>query len=209
MSIRIIVLMLLFGVTSAVNASAQSSVSVRGYAVYDGTSFSAVDSLEAVSGSSTHSSFGGGGTVNGLWRAVFVDVGVFQSRVDGERIFVDGGTTYRLGIPLEITVRPIDVAAGWRFTTGRFSPYVGGGLTSLSYEESSAFSQLGDNITERKTGGLFLVGMDARVYKWFHVGGELRYRAVKGVLGNEGVSQTFGEDQVGGLSAGLRVSLGK
>ena len=39
------------------------------------------------------------------------------------------------------------------------------------------------------------------------VGGEIRYRAVSGVLGEAGVSQSYDEDQLGGVAAALRISL--
>jgi hypothetical protein len=47
------------------------------------------------------------------------------------------------------------------------------------------------------------------VLKWVHVGGELRYRFVKGILGEDGVSAAFEEDDAGGLAVGLRLSFGR
>jgi Outer membrane protein beta-barrel domain len=178
-------------VASATPARAQSGVGVRGYGTYGSTAVSASESLKAVAGTSTLTDFGGGAAVTGLWRGVFIDVGLSQAKVDGERVFVDETTVFKLEIPLHIKVRPIDVAAGWRVTKGRVSPFVGAGMTSLSYEETANFADADDDLMERKSGPLFLAGVDARILKWVHVGGELRYRAVKGILGAAGVSEVL------------------
>jgi opacity protein-like surface antigen len=191
------------------SAEAQSSIGIRGYGIYANTAFAASQTFEAVAGTAHHRGIGGGATVTNVWRGVFVDVGFSQSKVDGTRIFIDGTTVYQLGIPLQITVRPLDVAAGWRLTKGRFSPFAGAGLTSLWYEETGGFADVGDDVSERKSGLLVLGGVDVEVMKWIYVGGELRYRAVKGILGHGGVSQNFGEDRLGGLSAAVRFSVGK
>jgi opacity protein-like surface antigen len=192
-------------------ALAQSGVGGRGYVTYGTTVLDARDSFGAVVGRSTKSGIGGGGTVTGLWRGVFIDVAVSQQRLEGERVFVDGGTVYQLGIPLTVSLRPIDLAAGWRFTLGRgrVSPYAGAGISVISYEETSAFAQAADDVSEQKTGTLVLGGLDVAVWRWIHVGGDLRYRAVTGVLGLGGVSQLFDEDQLGGFSAGVCVSVGR
>ena len=56
---------------------------------------------------------------------------------------------------------------------------------------------------------MILAGVDAELLKWVHVGGELRYRFVKGILGESGVSEAFGEDDAGGFAVGVRVSFGR
>ena len=187
----------------------RGGIGFKAYGTFGSTSFAATDTFKAVAGSSTHRNFGGGAAVTGLWRGLFVDVGLSQTKVDGQRVFVDGVTVYELGIPLEITVTPIDVAAGWRVISGRLSTFLGGGVTSLQYEETSAFADPNENVNARKSGGLFLLGVDLDVVRFVSVGGDLRYRMVKGILGEGGASQVFGEDQVGGLSAAIRVSVGR
>ena len=74
---------------TATRSSAQTRVGVRGYFTYGSTSFAAGDSFEAVADTSTQTGMGGGGSVSGLWRGLFVDVGVSQQRVDGERVFLN------------------------------------------------------------------------------------------------------------------------
>ncbi|HXW06366.1 MAG TPA: hypothetical protein VD833_14100 [Vicinamibacterales bacterium] len=188
---------------------ARTGLGVRAYGTYGSMSFAASETFEAVAGSRNSTNFGGGATVTGLWRNLFVDVGLARSKVDGQRVFVDGTTVYELGIPLEVTVTPLDIAAGWRVGQGRVSTFVGGGVTSLLYEETDPFADPDENVSERKTGGLALLGVDVEVFRWVFVGGEIRYRAVNGILGAGGASDAFGEDEIGGFAAALRVSFGR
>jgi opacity protein-like surface antigen len=129
--------------------------------------------------------------------------------VSGERVFVDGSDVFRLGISTQSTIAPVDIVGGWRFQFGRVSPYAGAGLTSIGYRETSEFSDNSDEVNERKTGPVILAGADVVVLKWVRVGGEMRYRKVRGILGNRGVSEMFGEDDLGGVSLALRLSVGR
>ena len=188
--------------------AAAQPVGVHGYVTYGSTSLTATESFKAVADSNRDAAIGFGGAVTGVWKDLFVDVGVPPLSFGGERVFVDAGRVYRLGIPLAIKMRSIDVAAGWRFVTRKVSPYIGGGLSLVSLEESSPFAIPGDDVSESASGPLLLGGLDFNVARWLRVGGELRYRAVSGGVGQGGVSHAFNEDQVGGLSLGLRVSVG-
>lgn len=191
-------------------ASAQSSIAVRGYGSFGTNRLAATETYDAVADTTGAVIFGGGAQVTGLWRGLFADVAVSQLSVDGERVFIDdAGTVFELGVPLEVTQRPIDVAAGWRFTFGRVSPYAGAGITYLSYEETSEFSDAGEDVSESGAGALVLGGVDVLVWRWIHAGGEVRYRRVTGILGESGVSSHFGEDDAGGISAAVRISIGR
>jgi opacity protein-like surface antigen len=90
----------------------------------------------------------------------------------------------------------------------RLVPFVGGGLSMVSYKETSANSN-GEDVSDSATGFVFLGGVDYTLTKWIQVGGEFRYRAVTGILGSAGVSDLYGEDSVGGWAVGVRVSVGK
>lgn len=202
----------LAGIAAAlpVSAAAQARVGVRGYGSFGTTTLAAADTFDAVADTTSASVYGGGAQVTDIWRGVFADVGVSQLSLDGERVFIgDDGTVFELGIPLEVTMRPIDVAAGWRFGFGRVAPYVGAGVTYLSYEETSDFAEAGEDVDESGTGALVLGGVDVRVWRWIHAGGEVRYRRVAGILGEGGVSSHFGEDDAGGISAAVRISIGR
>ena len=190
------------------SASAQS-VGASGYVSFGAMRFAASESFEIVTGSASKSGFGVGGTLTRLWRGVFADVSFWQHKPEGERVFVDGGTSFPLGIPVTITLRPVDVIGGWKFETGAVHPYVGGGVTFMSYEEKSDFSTAADDVSERKTGGVVLAGVDVPLGRLVRVGGEFRYRAVSGVLGEGGVSDVLGEDQLGGAVFAVRASVGR
>jgi opacity protein-like surface antigen len=147
--------------------------------------------------------------VTNLWRAVFVDVAVSSMTIDGGRVFIDDGAVQPLGIPREVSMLSVDVAAGWRHVHGRLSPYVGGGVSRLRYRETSEFAEPGEDVTESGTGLLFLGGIDFALSRWVRVGGELRYRRIGGVLGSGGASAKFDEDSAGGVSTALRMSIGR
>jgi opacity protein-like surface antigen len=208
---RIGMLMMALLFAHAGTAAGQSRIGGLAYVTYGPTVFDATDSFKAVTGTSTRSGLGLGGNITGLWRGVFVDVGLSRQKLTGQRVFIDGGTVYPLGVPVTVTMRPLDMAAGWRFAVdrGRVSPYVGAGMTIIAYEETSAFALDGDEVRENEAGALVLAGVDIAVWRWVQLGGDVRYRAVTGGLGLGGVSQVFDEDQLGGLSAALRFSVGR
>jgi opacity protein-like surface antigen len=188
-------------------ALAQDGIALRAYAVVGSTWLTAADSFDAVAGTNRTSNIGGGATIR-LWRSAFVDVAVLRMKVEGERVFVDQGTVYGLDIPLQVTMIPVDVAAGWR-KLGRISPYGAVGLSRISYSERSDFAGDDEDTDDSGTGLLVLTGADVAISKLVHVGGEVRYRRVDGPLGRTGVSELFGERSIGGLAASIRIAVGR
>ena len=185
------------------------TIGVYGYASFGSMRFAASDSFELVTGSSSQAGFGIGGGVTRLWGGLFADVSFWQHKPEGQRVFVNNGTTYPLGIPVRITFQPIDFVGGWKIEAKSIQPYVGGGVTFMSYKEESDFAVGSDNVDEQKTGGVFLAGVDIPLGRYLRVGGEYRYRAVTGVLGEGGVSAVLGEDQLGGSTFAVRASVGR
>ena len=188
-------------------ALAQGGTPLRGYFVAGSTWLTAADSFDAVADTHRTSNIGGGAAVT-LWKNVFVDVAVLRMKVDGERVFVDQGTVYGLNIPLQVTMIPFDVAAGWRMP-GRVSPYGAIGVSRISYRERSDFAGADEDVESSGTGPLVLGGADVAVLKFVHIGAEVRYRRVDGPLGESGVSEAFGEQSIGGFAAAIRVSVGR
>ena len=206
---RALLVLIAFAAIAPVPASAQS-IGIRGYATFGVAQLAAQDTFEAVADTTQQPVYGGGVQVTNIWKGVFADVGVSQIQtVDGERVFVEDGEVFELGIPLEVKMRPVDIAAGWRLTFGRISPYVGAGVTFFKYEETSEGADADENVDESKNGPLFLGGVDVAIVSWLHAGGEIRYRQVKGILGEGGASAEFGEDDAGGLAAAIRISIGR
>jgi opacity protein-like surface antigen len=189
-------------------APVQEKIGIRGYAALGSTTLAAKDTFDAVADTHSSSTYLGGVEVTHIWKGIFADVAATQMTIDGTRVFVDDGQVFDLGIPLQVKLRPLDIVGGWRFRYGRISPYAGAGITFLKYEETSDFSQSGEDVSESKTGPMFLGGVDVQVWKFIHVGGELRFRRVNGILGEGGASAEFDEDDAGGTSFALRISIG-
>jgi opacity protein-like surface antigen len=203
------VLMTLAAALPPASAAAQG-LGIRGYATAGIAQLAAQDTFEAVADTSQQPMFGGGVQLTNIWRGLFADLAVTQIQtIDGERVFVEDGEVFELNIPLEVEMRPVDLIGGWRLTFGRISPYVGGGVTFFSYKETSEGADPDENVNTRENGPVFLGGVDVSIVSWLHAGAEVRYRQVKGILGEGGVSGEFSEDNAGGLTAAVRISVGR
>jgi len=210
MTARIAALVVLAVLGTPAEARGQSQLGLNGYVVLGDMRLDAAKTFKAVSETSHVRLIGAGIQVTNVWRSLFVDVAVASMTSDGERVFIDeDGAVQPLGIPLEVSMRSVDVAAGWRTRHGRLSPYVGGGFSGLRYRERSELAQPGEDVAEGGVGPLFLAGVDFTLSRWVRIGAELRYRRISGVLGSGGASAEFREDSAGGLSTALRVSLGR
>ena len=210
MTARAFALALLLSVFISPAAASAQSIGIRGYATFGVAQLAAKDTFEAVADTSQQPVFGGGIQVTNIWKGIFADLGVAQIEpIEGQRVFVNDGEVFELNIPLEVKMRPVDLAAGWRFAYARVSPYVGAGMTFFRYEETSEGADPDENVSESKTGALFLAGVDVTIVSWLHAGGEIRYRHVTGILGEGGVSAEFEEDNAGGLAAAVRISVGR
>jgi hypothetical protein len=189
-------------------APVQPRIGFRGYVTFGTARLAANDTFEAVAEPQSRA-IAGGVQVTNIWKNAFADVGGSQLSLDGERVFVDNRRVFELGIPLEVTMRPLDIAGGWRLALmrRRIFPYVGAGFTYVHYEETSEFAGSGENVSESKAGPLVIGGVDVNVWRWLSAGGEFRWRRVRGILGERGVSAEFGEDDAGGFNAGVRISV--
>lgn len=182
----------------------------RVFAWGDWQQMTAKDSFDAVTGASTMSGAGGGAEVHRLWRGVFVRGSVSSMKADGERVFVFDGTVFPLGIPLEITMTPIEVGAGWRFSPvgGRLVPYAGAGALWMKYEETSTGDVGSERVSETYTGAVVFGGVDVSVWRFVSAGAEVAWRTAK-VKDAGGSLAAFGEDNLGGVSVRVMVSIGR
>ena len=213
---------------AATPARAQSDgVGIRGFALVGNMTFTAKESFDAVLGTNKSVIYGGGAEVllpfmmeplaPNKSERVFVghffgSLGAWQFKRDGERVFVDpNDEIFRLGIPVTVTITPLEVTAGYRFSrmTRRVAPYVGVGYSSYRYRETSAFADDDENVDERFGGVHVLGGADVRVVRWLAIAGEVAYASISEALGEGGVSKHFGEDNLGGLSLRLKISVGR
>lgn len=162
---------------------------------------SARDSAKAVfDGSSGGFTFGGGVRYDfGFGLSVGGFVRYFKK--DGERVFVasPGGEVFRLGHPLSVRLVPVQGTLGWRFGRGSLRPYLGGGAGFTSFEEQSSVGGVTESASETKFSAHALGGIELGSGS-LRVAAEAMWTTVSDSLGVGGVSQVYGEKDVGGLS---------
>ena len=191
-------------------ARPSQGVEVGGYAMFGRINFTAVESFNAILGESSGPIFGGGVRISE--GGVFLDVGAWQYSADGERAFVAGNTVFPLGIPVEVTVTPIEISVGWRFRlrkTPKLTPYAAGGFTLMKYRETSAFSTSDEDVNETFNGFHAFGGVEYKVTRWFGVAGEASWTTVPDALGEAGVSEAFNETDLGGTTFRFKITIGR
>ena len=177
----------------------------------------AKESFEAILDKTSGVDLGAGAQVawqSGALRGLFVGVDVSRFEETGERVFVHEGEVFPLGIPLTLSLTPLEVTAGYRVAPTRrrggrvvASPiayFAGGGVGTVAFTESD---DDGD-VSERFTSYHVMGGADVTVWGPLQVGGEARYRWVPDGLGAGGVSDAFNETDLGGLSLRVRIGVG-
>lgn len=188
------------------------SIQIGGYAMFGNISFAAVESFDAIVGQSSGPIFGGGTRIGLPLGGLFVDVGAWRYHGNGERVFVFNDQVFKLGIPVDITVTPIELSAGWRFRLRRapkLTPYAGGGLTMLKYRETSDFSTATEDVDETFSGYHVLGGAEYKITRWLGVAGEGSWSTVPDAIGETGVSAAFNETDLGGSTFRFKITIGR
>jgi hypothetical protein len=177
----------------------------------------AKDSFEAVELSTNAVDFGGGARVTGLWQGLFAQVALSRWSDTGERAFVGSdGTSFPLGIPLEVSASYIDATIGVksavRNSTGRITyiTYAGAGAGVVRFKESSPFAEAGDDLNTTKPSYHLIGGIEVPIASGIAVAFDGKYRYIPGLLGDDGVSAVLDENFLGGfqVAAGLRLGFG-
>jgi opacity protein-like surface antigen len=185
------------------------AISVRPFFLAGGQNFTAKESFKAVLGKTVEPFWGGGAQVV-FRRSLFVDVTVSRFKATGERAFRFDGQNFGLGIPLTVTETPVEVSGGYRFhASPRLVPYVGAGIGSYAYEETSDFSTDDENLKTRHVGYLVNGGAEFRLGRWLGLTADVQYTHVPGILGDGGISKDADENDLGGLAARFRVVVGR
>ncbi len=162
---------------------------------------SASNSAKAVfDGSSGGVSFGGG-VRYAFGSGLFVGGFARYFKKDGERVFVasPGGEVFRLGHPLSVKLIPFHGTLGWRFGRGSLRPYLGAGAGLTSFDEESTVGGVTESASETKFSAHALGGVEFGSGSW-RVAAEAMWTTVPDSLGIGGVSQVYGETDIGGLS---------
>ncbi len=163
-------------------------------------SMNAEKSAKAVFGSSGGVTFGGAVRYD-VWRDVFVSAGVRTFSKEGERVFLTspGAAIQKLGFPVSVRLTPILLSAGYRYSGGSWvAPYVSVGAAITSYSEKSDVAGQSFDQDLTKTGFVGAVGLETARGR-LRGGVEVGYSTVSSAIGVGGVSQVYGEDDIGGF----------
>jgi opacity protein-like surface antigen len=151
----------------------------------------------------------GGGAQMAFSNGLFFQGSYERYQSTGQRVFVVDSQVFELGIENEITVTPIQVTVGYRqATSDRVVGYVGGGVGWHRLEEVAQLSDPAENVDETEIGYHVLGGMEYVVTPWLWVGGEGQWAYVPDILGNDGVSAAFDEDDLGGFTLRFKLTVG-
>lgn len=194
-----------------VRPAASRSIQIGGYGMVGRLNLVARETFEAVIGKRSGPVFGGGITMGLPLGGLYLDVGAWRFKQEGERVFVTGSEVFKLGVPLTVTLIPIEVTAGWRFRLrdSRLVPYVGGGFTSYGYQETSTFAGVGEDVDDRFTGYHLLGGAEFKLRRWLGLGAEFVWTTIPDALGGGGVSQAFSDTDLGGTSLRAKLTVGR
>jgi len=193
-------------------------VEFRPFAIVTGEWFAASTTFDANLGSALQPLWGGGVELT-MRSHLFVDVAVSRMSQSGQRAFVNEGRVFRTPIALHASVTPVELTAGYRFhpkprrLTKRHRvtliPYAGIGVGVYRFEETSDFSNPGEDVSESHVGFAALAGAEFRVSKWVGIAADAQYTHVPGILGQGGISKDSGERDLGGIAGRVRVILGR
>jgi hypothetical protein len=92
----------------------EPAIAIMGLVDVGYTLFSAKDSFDAVYGTSGGFIWGGGVRVAHR-SGIFGELTASRFAASGQRVFVNDGTVFPLGIASDLTIVPIDITGGWRF----------------------------------------------------------------------------------------------
>jgi opacity protein-like surface antigen len=191
-------------------AAKEPAFSVRPFFLASGEQLAAGKTFDAVFGVQSMRPFWGGGVQIGLRRGLFVAVAVSRFSATGQRAFVANGQTFPLGIPLTATITPFEVTGGYRLKLSKvIFPYAAVGVGRYAYSETSSFNDTGEDVAESHAGFVVMGGAEFRLHRWVGVGVDAQYTRVTGILGATGISQAFGENDLGGAAVRVKILVGR
>jgi hypothetical protein len=200
----------------ATSARAQSraprGLAISGYAMAGHFTFDASQSFDAIVGSKSAPIFGGGVRVALPLGGLFVDAGASRLQASGERVFLFNDQVIKLGIPVDVTLSPVELSAGWRFVfrrTPKLIPYAAVGVTLLNYRESSALATAAEDTNDSFRGYHAFAGVEYKFNEYVGLAGESAWLTVPDAIGESGVSAAFNESNLGGTTFRLKITIGR
>jgi hypothetical protein len=182
---------------------------IRAFVTAGSITFHARESFDAILGTPTGPIVGGGVQVL-LPRGFYAEASAARFSASGERAFIGpGGELFRLGIPVRVSITPLEITGGWRWRRNpRVVPYGGIGFSSYRYREASDHANAGDDVSERFAGVHMVGGVELRAMRRLALGGEIVWSSIPGALGESGVSEAFDESNLGGTGVRLKIGVG-
>ena len=186
---------------------AEPAIGVRAFGSLGYEFFNAHDSFDAVLGHGGGFLFGGGAEVR--VHDIFVQGAVEYFHRTGQRVFELNGDVFGLGIADAVTMTPFAVTAGYKFHLRSVNPYFGGGAGVIHYSETSDFAEAGENVDMNVTSYHVLAGVEWRASNgWLGTAFEVQYTHAPDALSG-GVADIFGEHNLGGIEARVKIEVGK
>jgi hypothetical protein len=182
-------------------------VEVFGFGQVALTTWLAHDTFNAVLGHSIAPLFGGGVEVH-LHDRVFVEGGVERFQQTGQRVFVNDGQAFKLGIRDTVRVIPLTFTGGYRHPLKTMTPYGGGGAGVYFYKETSDFADPSENVSQRFTSYHALGGVEVGVHGIWRTAFEVQFTTVPNAVGPSGAAAAFGEHNLGGVQFRFKVMAG-
>jgi hypothetical protein len=170
------------------------------------------DSFAAILGTSSGQVFGAGAEL-ALRNGLFVRADVSHFSGEGERVELIDDEIVPLGIPVTLSLTPIEFSGGYRFSAIRLGrrgqvmlvPFAGAGAGVVRFREETDDSHPDEQASERFASYHVLVGLDVPLGRRVAIGTELTRRWVRDGLGSGGISEAFGETDLGGTTLLTRV----
>jgi hypothetical protein len=182
-------------------------VGIFGFGEFGYARFAAQQSFRAVTGQGGDGFLGGGAEVR-IGRGFFLNGSFNRFKDQGQRVYVSDGEVFKLGVPVTISLTPVTVTAGWRFVHEHATPYAGGGVGRLHYQEHFNFANAGEGVDGRFASYHVLGGVEFR-NGWVASAFEVQYSRVPDSIGVGGASAAFQEADLGGIVARVRVLVGR
>ena len=178
---------------------------IRGFGEIGYLQLSAKESFNAIF--DKDSTWIAGGGADAIWPSGFFGSAEIEwYRMEGERAFVLDGQVFPLGIKDEVTVVPISMTFGYKFGRSYTArPYAGAGYGLYLFEEKADFAEAGDDVSENFGGFHVVGGVDLFRRRRITAGVEGRYAWVRDSIGEGGVSEEFGENDLGGFTFKVKI----
>jgi outer membrane protein W len=210
----------LVGLSVPAAAQADPMFSIRPFVGVTDEAFTAKNSFNAVFGKSTFPLVAGGVQVT-ILDQFYAEVSASKFEQTGNRVAVVNGQVFNLGIPLTATMTPITLTGGFRFRVLRHGqpiawlrPYAGAGVAWYTYDENctaaaATCAAVSGDFSGKHTGFVLNGGAEFRLHPWVGISADVQYTRVTGIIGQDGASQAFSENDLGGVAGRFRVIIGR